>query len=458
MKSLCLLILALLFQMVPASAQKTLPPSIQPYAVNWSYAVKQMLNAGGYEVPGPKAEFDFRTGTDARSKTVTLDSTVTYFGYNIGGGDSIPLFRNTYTYPGPGLEVITESFFEMGVWVPLSRTQLATDALGRLVEATAQRYDTETGEFIPDTRIELFVRGNSMDGVDTLFVYAWSVELKAYVRQLAIWNAFDANDRMTMSVSSIEIFDLPLVFEDRYKYDQAGQLIEVVSFNIDGDASIPAGKQDLRYVSNQLALTTQYVSDGFGGYLPLARTAYAYHQTGDLRSQKYFDWDATHKKWMLTEDHAYTYDRDGRRTSAIDIIHQQNIGSMNEQVTYTYNANNDLVSETSFMWNKDLQAYEMDQQKYYYYKATAAEDPELPVDPAVADAFFMYPNPTSGVVQVKLSGKVSILIYTISGELIKKYTLAHGERVLDLNDLPAGIYQVRAKSDEDYFSGKLLIL
>lgn len=78
-------------------------------------------------------------------------------------------------------------------------------------------------------------------------------------------------------------------------------------------------------------------------------------------------------------------------------------------------------------------------------------------DPTAIDAFFLYPNPTSGIVQVKLSGRISVLIYTISGQLIKKYTLAHGERFLDLNDLPAGIYQVRAKSDEDYFSGKLLI-
>ena len=79
------------------------------------------------------------------------------------------------------------------------------------------------------------------------------------------------------------------------------------------------------------------------------------------------------------------------------------------------------------------------------------------IDPPAIDAFFLYPNPTSGIVQVKLSGQISVLIYTISGQLIKKYTLAHGERVLDLNDLPSGIYQVRAKSDEDYFSGKLLI-
>lgn len=80
-----------------------------------------------------------------------------------------------------------------------------------------------------------------------------------------------------------------------------------------------------------------------------------------------------------------------------------------------------------------------------------------PVDPETIDAFFLYPNPTAGMVQVKLSGKLLVLVYTISGQLIRKFTLAHGDRVLDLTDLAPGIYQVRAKSDEDYFSGKLLI-
>lgn len=454
MKTLCVLILSLIFQMAPVSAQQTLPPSIQPYAVNWSYAVKQMLHAGGYDVPGPKAEFDFRSGSQGRSEEVTLDSTVTYFGYNIGSGDSLPLFRNIYTYPGPGVEVITESFFEMGAWVPLSRTQLVSDAIGRLVEATAQRFDADAGEFIPDARVELFAHENSMERVDSLFVYAWSAELNGFVRQLATWNAYDVNDQMTLSVSSIEIFEFPLVFEDHYTYDLAGHLVQVVSFNIDGDESMLAGKQDLRYVNNQLTLTTDFVSDGFGRFLPRTRTAYAYHPTGDLQTHKAFDWNVEKEKWILTEDHSYAYDRDGRTTSVIDIMLSQGGPLANEQTTYTYTSDNTPAMESGYIWNKDIQAYEMDQQKYYHYNTTIADDPG---DPVVADAFFMYPNPTSGVVQVKLDGKVSVLIYTISGQLIKKYSMAPGERFLDLHDLPAGIYQVRAKSDEDYFSGKLLI-
>jgi hypothetical protein len=41
--------------------------------------------------------------------------------------------------------------------------------------------------------------------------------------------------------------------------------------------------------------------------------------------------------------------------------------------------------------------------------------------------------------------------------LVKKYAMSPGEKFLDLSELPSGFYQVRAKSDDDYFSGKLLI-
>jgi len=76
---------------------------------------------------------------------------------------------------------------------------------------------------------------------------------------------------------------------------------------------------------------------------------------------------------------------------------------------------------------------------------------------AEADALFMFPNPTSGVVRVKLSGKVSVYIYSLTGQLIKRFYMSPGDKMLDLSDLPAGMYQVRAKSDDDYYSGKLLV-
>lgn len=80
------------------------------------------------------------------------------------------------------------------------------------------------------------------------------------------------------------------------------------------------------------------------------------------------------------------------------------------------------------------------------------------IEPVEADAFFVYPNPSNGVVQLKLTGKISVYVYTLSGQFVQKNYMAPKEKILDLSALPAGAYHIMAKSDDDYFSGKLIIL
>ena len=113
-----------------------------------------------------------------------------------------------------------------------------------------------------------------------------------------------------------------------------------------------------------------------------------------------------------------------------------------------------VAKESGYTYDNNLEKWVPEDKQYYYYNELTAVDPE---DPIVADALFLSPNPTSGVVQVKLTGKISVHVYTISGQFVQKYYLAPGEKMIDLSFLPAGIYQIMAKSDEDYYSGKLLI-
>lgn len=79
-------------------------------------------------------------------------------------------------------------------------------------------------------------------------------------------------------------------------------------------------------------------------------------------------------------------------------------------------------------------------------------------EPVEADALFLHPNPSNGVVRLKLTGKVSVYVYTLSGQFVQKHYMAPKEKILDLSTLPAGAYHIMAKSDDDYFSGKLIIL
>ena len=88
MKHLLLPVLSWTLAISQLFAQKQLPASIQPYAVNWSYAVKDMLSASGYKVPSPKSNVDFGHQVESRSEDLQLDSIIRYFGYGINLNDS----------------------------------------------------------------------------------------------------------------------------------------------------------------------------------------------------------------------------------------------------------------------------------------------------------------------------------------------------------------------------------
>lgn len=452
MKRFFLPVLSWTLAMSHLFAQNQLPLSIQDYAVNWSYSVKQMLEIGGYEVPGPHAEFKLLNEIETHSEELQLDSTITYFGYG-SSGDSTPLFRNVYTYPQPEVEVITEYFFDLEHWTALTRTTLIRDEQDRLVSAIAQSYDDASGMFIHNSLVEMFPHGNT-DEADSFFVYAWNTEIEEYDRMLAVWNAFDDNNRLSESTSSIEIFEIPLTFLDRYSYLTEGDLNFIESYLVDEGTNILAGRQDFWYVDHLLTTATTLVSEGPNGLIPESKIEYRY--TGFRKEELIETYDFDHEKndWRIIQVNGFAYDDEERVILQEDVVlDEQGLWSRSQR-TLTYVRDDYPASESRFYYDDNLEAYVLEDKKIFYYDGLVAVEPE---DPIIADAVFLYPNPSSGIVQVKLPGKVSVHIYTIAGQFVQKYYLAPGEHIIDLSFLPAGIYQVMAKSDEDYFSGKLLI-
>ena len=434
-------------------AQKHLAPGIEPYAYYWGYAVKQMLHAAGYEVPGPHAETELRPEIENRTEALVLDSIVTYFGYG-EGQDSTPMLRNVYTRPAEQVEVITESFFDLDHWVPLSRTSLISDEQGRVVDAIAFLYDEATETFIPDSRVELFPHGQSPDQVDSMLVSVWSPDLNDYVRLSATWNEFDDQGRLSVSVSSIEIFEFPLVFKDLYLYNTEGQLSVVDSYNVEEGELIPAGRQEYGYINQQLTSITSLVSDGLGGYFPQSRTENAYNAEGLLEFVRKYDWDMVKNDWKLLTVGAYGYDEESRvliqETNTLD---DQGIWNRKKD-TYAYIQDEYISIQSTSSYDNNLENWNLNEKKYYYYDNTTSNTPDEPVTDY---ALFMFPNPTEGNVQVRLPGKITVFVYTTFGQLVAKYALAPGDRSVGGHHLPGGIYQVRAKSDEEYYSGKLMI-
>ena len=151
---------------------------------------------------------------------------------------------------------------------------------------------------------------------------------------------------------------------------------------------------------------------------------------------------------------AYGYDESKRAVvKESSALNDQGIWIRHKE-TYVYITDEFLQRTDNYIYDNNLESWVLEDRKFYYYDNTTAVDPNEPLADA---ALFMYPNPTTGYVQVKLTGKIAVYVYTLSGQLVLKSYLAPGDKTLNLSSLPAGLYQVRAKSDDDYYSGKLII-
>jgi hypothetical protein len=454
MRAIQFLLLMLATALNPVFSQKQLPASIQPYAVNWGYSVKSMFQAAGYEVPGPKAAFDLKPTIETRSEELRLDSTVTYHEYVFSIPDSLPLLRNIHTYPQTDIEVVTEYFFDLDHWVPLSRTTLVSDDLGRLVDAFSMVYDEETGTYTPDSRIEFYPHENSMTEADSFFVYGWAPELKDWHRLLAVWNTFDGAGRLKESLSSTELFEFPIVFLDRYFYNNDHEVTGIESFNIDGGEEYPASRESFWYVDHLLQRSVIETADGANGFIAESKKEFTYTPFRQQELVKSFAIDFSANDWLLTQVIGYGYDAEDR----ISMREESNLtdqgGWERKLNTYDYFKEDHLASQSSLSYDQGSEEWLLADKTYYYYNSLSAYDP---VDPIAIEALELWPNPSSGQVSLKLEGVGSVDIYSNSGQFAGRYALHPGQSTLNLSDLPAGIYEIKAKSEATYYAGRLIL-
>ena len=430
----------------PIFAQKQLPVSAQPYLLHQDKSTLLLLDIAGFNFDDQLVE-----RINPRSLDLQLDSTVTYGNYN--GNDSLPVSLARYSYPEANAQVVHDFTYDVNHWSLLTRTTILTDDLGRKTDIVAQLYNEELQTYVPDSRLQVFPHGQSSELVDSFLVSVWSTTENVWIQQLAVYNTFDANDRLFESLTSIEFFEIPILFLDRYQYNNEGLVFQIDSYNLDGGEEFPAGKEEMLYENGLLKTATTYTSDGASGFLPESKIDYRYTLTGQWEVVESYNFDFEKNDWKLWRVDAYSYDNENR-VEAIEYVTEDETGLwIRNKTGYVYEQDEYVAVESSYIYDNNVEEWIVNERTFFFYQdETTGTD-----DPIVADATFLYPNPSPGVVQLKLTGKISVHIYTLEGKLMKNFYMPPGEKILDLSSFPAGVYQVMAKSDEDYFSGKLII-
>jgi hypothetical protein len=451
MKKPIFFLLLTLLALRPLEAQRQLPPSLVPYATGWSSSFTSLFQRAGFDLSKVDALKRRMPVLESRSSALRLDSTIRFVAYP----DSLPLVRNAFNYPLDGVVVDTESDAAGESWIPYSQTVTYSDELGRDLDIIAFRHDPVNEAWVPDSRLEIFPRGDSPVLVDSFIVSAWNTEIGEYVRQLATWRTFDESDRVIEEVTSIEFFEFPFFFRDYYTYDDEGRLASIESFNDDGTVELPAGLETYEYEGFVLTAVNTLVSDGLGGYMQQDRVTYDYLSEGLTDTVTTFRWDIEKETWQEVRQEDFDYDDENRLVTWTATFLDEEGNGQRDRQTYAYLQDEQYAVTTEWFWNDAFSTWAIDERTWYYYEdilSAPSEPRPVPLDLNV------WPNPTSGLVQLGLEGTDHLVsVYGLSGQLLRQVRLPGSDLRIDLSALPAGVYQIMVRNSEGHFAGRVLV-
>lgn len=426
-------------------AQKTLSPSLKPYADNLPHNVKSLLSQAGFDLQTTSTN-----KVSARSP-LQLDSTKTYYGYNQPApGDSTPIYRSNFTYPAADTKIEISYQFENGGWQAVSRFTVVSDGQQRIVTILGEAYDLDAQEFKPDSRLENFPHGDSPDLIDSFFVYGWDTTQNDWLLLLFTINTFDAGERLTESISNFDFNGTQVLFKDVYSYDANGDNYLIEQYAVFDGFEFPSGRTEIAYSDHRPIERNVFVFDGTGFALN-SRETYAYTTFGALRLTLFFEWDVTINDLRLVRWVEHKFDGEQRIASTETTAVNPDGSDERQLVTYAYIQDENLSLEMNFNWDDDLFDWVLDTKKHYYYNGLVAVKP----DPAKALALQIVPNPTTDAVRLTLENEAFVQVFSQTGQLLQSILMQPGQ-MLNLADLPTGLYQITAQQGADFYIGKVV--
>ncbi len=436
-------------------AQKQLAPSAAAHVANWTGNVKNLLQEAGFETSYLKYRPQNPESVQNRSE-LQLDSTILFFDYDPTGSlDSTPLFRTVHThFPQMNTEVVVEDQFDAGIWNPAFRTTTIKDEKDRTVGIAAAYFDLASNAWVPDSRIEIFPRGSSLELEDSVFVDAWSIDLNDWVRLMTIHNQFDAAERLKLSITTIDFAGQSLQFKDLYTYDSNGDNTIIESFLVDSSGDIPGGYQELTYENHLVTSITIFNGDWQSGMIPQDRITFNYNASWHVETTRTYVWDIDQNEWLEVLGEDYGYDNQNRLVEIVTANFGENNENYIERITYAYREAEYIHLESNYYFDFDLDEFVLIDRKYYYYSGDTVS--ETPHEPVSVKPLVVSPNPASGTLRIQLTEAANVQVFDLNGRLVQQVKLQPGQMMLELHNLPAGIYQLKAVTAGGNYAGRLV--
>lgn len=378
----------------------------------------------------------------AQSAAPILDSTVLYAMTDLGGTFlATPLERMEYLNPGDDQQVIRESVHDGNHWTYIAQSTLTLDELGRVPLIVADRFDTESGLWQPDSRLWSYFHGTSATQLDSFSVEAW-VQVTGttgfWVSLMEQRNTFDAEDRLIKTETTIDGAGYQLRFRDLYFYDGSGNNVLIEQYYLDKEEEYHAGLWTMEYNGDLLVEEVFSIPDGYEGFLPDSRTTFAYTPFGQTMLVRNFTYDPYEEAWIMVNSTDYQYDSSDRLFTEVHSTYTGGMMDSRMRTTYQYFQETHLGFVNFETYDLDLGVYVLDVRLIYYYEPVSSLRPA----PVSRSPLLFTPNPTTGTTRFVTDGDGYFALYELSGRQVSRDLVPSGARsnTVDLSTLPRGTY------------------
>ncbi|MCC6461100.1 MAG: T9SS type A sorting domain-containing protein [Saprospiraceae bacterium] len=384
-----------------------------------------------------------------RGDALLLDSTVTYFNYS--ANDSTPQFKSVFSYPSDVLSVETTYANQSGQWQPYSRSAQHFDALGRTIRVLSETYHP-TKAWIPESRLEVYPHGDSQFQADSFIVSVWDTTATAWLLALQNSTSFDNQDRPVVIFTLFnEFLGQSFALLDELEYDANGDNHLTIQSLQDQGVWIPFTRIDLEYEQHREVLQTSSLIIDEQTSFPQSRIETSYTPEGLTSVVKSFSFDPISGGWTLDETTGYLYDAQNRVISQVDDIPSVSDPERN-WIQYDYVEGENLRFEAHYLWDfAGTNSWVVTDKTFYYYGNTTAGHEAVNAGPLP-----LAPNPSTGLVRLPALNKGLVTVLNTQGQAVQPAQTQLQDGLLDLSNLPAGLYYISVQDGANRQTGALV--
>jgi len=380
-----------------------------------------------------------------------LDSTLTFLFDPSSAQDSSRHLRTVHEYPQPGQRIEWESYFDGTDWQPLQYTTLFADAQGRLLEALAMVWDPVLQDYVPDSRLLAWPHGQSAQDLDSFFVLQWNPDIQGWEVVLEHHFSYDQQDRLVEEWSTFQLFGELLTYRDVHSYDVYGDMILTEHFASFDGFEFMAAKTETTYADHRPAQRIRRTFDGME-FQNDGRELFSYDNQGLLMVQREYTWDPEYGGWHLNLETRYDYDTQGRIASReTSEVYDEFVAE--KRITFSYAQDEQVAMEAEYTRPDPWTEWTLDLRTHYFYQGTSG----IPTAPHPVLPLAIWPNPATASATVRLDTDAEVTLFDGMGRRVRSLQ-GSGDLVLDLQGLPAGVYQVLARQGQQWYQERLVKL